>query len=229
MKSVILGGLMAVALAGSVSTSSIASTIYLYDDTDTHPFFLPGSEENTPGTYYRWFSSPQATLETDTTWETATTARLTGQIFSDTTPTTYWNVDIQFVNGRSFDDFTNDGGVAKVENNTPVADVQNWRFFELGNTAQLTFVAGPGGQEPVLNLEFFDLRYIFQVGIGASNKQPNDILGASAWIANINGTPWTNGTHALGDINITLTIPEPISATFFVGPALLLLRRRRSA
>ena len=231
MKSVLIGSLSAAVMCGSVATMSEAAMVFEAGDTSTHAFFLPGNDASTPGTYWRWFDTPQATLTTEPdSWETATAATLEGQIFNEEDPGTFYDVEIEFVNGRSFDEFNGVDGFAKVENDTPSSDVENWRFFDLGDTAQLTYASGPGGAEETINIEFFKLNYVFQVGIGASNKFPNDVLGASAWIANADGTPWSFGGNDVdtADINITLVpVPEPTAAALIALPALAALRRRR--
>jgi len=238
-----LSALAVVLSLTALAPSAQADSTYQAHDTSNHAFWLPGAHHAVPGTNYKWVedSNPMLSFHDGTDWSDANYATLTGQIYATDfwrghKKPSVWEVHIDFGPGYTYDQWIGMGGDVKVENNVPESVYKTWRFYELdpNGKAQLNYVSGRGGHPKTIDLDFYDSDLIFQVGLGASMKNPNDVLGASAWIASTTRHAQF-GRHCRpghGDINIELTptavVPTPSAAMAgLLGLGLLGVARRK--
>ena len=249
----VLRGAAGLALLVGVSVASPAAAGSVYavsngtnNNGTSHAFWLPpGDDDAAPGTHYHWVASSNPTLTFDgTSWANSATAVLRGQIQQATSGSpnspipggSVFDVEMHFDSGQSLAAWTDpgNGGSYKNENGTSLADVMGWQIFRLneapGVLNRLTRVSGPG--QAVIDLSIYKPNMLgFQVGIGASMKQPNDVLGASSWISYTDTvTDPTRGIQRRGDINIELaaaTVPTPSAALGSLAMLGLLGCRRR--
>ena len=223
-------------------SDAVADSVYFASNAtngngSSHAFWIPG--DAAPGTYYHWVPSSTPTLTFNGAgWDSSTTAVLTGQIVqtdghNPVAGGTVFDVKMHMVGGHSYADWTTTmGNDIKNENSTPQSSVNGWKFFTLDPNAvnKLTVVSGSGSD---INLDLFSppsKTLGIQIGLGASMKHPNSVLGASSWLD-------THGDEEHGDMNIELTavpsqtqiVPTPTAA---LGTLAMLgfmgLRRRRN-
>lgn len=214
--------IVATAASPAVADSTYALSNATNGDGTSHAFWLPpDNDPAAPGTYYHWVTSSNPTLTFNgSSWANSTSAVMTGQIQEATGSSpnspisggSIFDVELHFTNGVGYDDWTGD---IKNENGTSSANVQGWQIFTLDNTMtnQLSLVSGPG--QSIIPLGLFQpsgMTLGFQVGIGASMKSPNDVLGASGWVS-YTDTEADPDVVRRGDINIELTVvPTPSAA-----------------
>lgn len=227
-----------------------ADVIYQAEDTNSHAVWLPENYLFTPGTHYKWVeeSLPKLTFTGGDSWETATAATLTGQIYQTDGFTSEWipsvfDVHIDFIGGYTEDEWLDLGGAIHTDGK-PIdeAHMDDWKYFTFDPDGTSTFTLVSGlSLDHEIEITSKMLSAGLQVGLGGSLKETNggyDTLGAAAWIKTHSDIPFTHHEkHGYGDININLSTAEPpttlipVPAAFGTGVVLLgmfALRRKRN-
>ena len=120
--------------------------------------------------------------------ESETTARLEGDFVESNQPENGFTIDILFVNGRDWEEWSNQIYPTSFtnDNNAVTEENEDWTYYIIDElNATLIGFGSYAGSELVLSHAPANYYYAYQVGIGA-NQQVNLVDGQGGW-ANVQG------------------------------------------